>query len=320
MRITIVPVWDAALDLGKALPVDLGHGFRVEDMSGVLGSTDLSVLSRYAAPEQQRRITEAGICFTHEYVDRADHGPESAHSLRLCTFVLGHLRFLVPNRSTANLMVQGTLDAGRLDVFRFSHETGSLILEDAELSCSDITESHLDTLKSWMPWIVRFETEWRELFPLFISLHFSEKAYAEEDHRIRNLLRVMALEALFATESAFGKKALLPRVPVFVGNETNLFDQYRSDWRGSLGVFQLGNVIADVCDLRNKIAHGDAIPKSWLEADFRDGLNYKLCYADALREAATSMLSLSWKKIISEGLQDTFAQKAKMEAYFKAKP
>jgi hypothetical protein len=318
VRITIVPVWDAALDLRKALPFDLGHGFGVKDMSELLGSIDLTLWSHYVAPEQQKKITEAGICFTHEYVEAADDDPESVHSLRLLTFVLGHLRFLVPNRTATSLMAQGVLDAGRLDVFRFSHGPRPLILEDAE-SCSEICESHLGMLKRWMPWIIRLERNWKDLFPLFISLHFSEKAYAEEDPRIRNLLRVMALEALFASGSAFGKKALLPRLPKFLGSGMDLYAQYQSNWQGNLRPLVLAKVIGDVCDLRNKIAHGDTIPTKWLETDYRDGLNYKLCYADTLREAATSMLSLAWKKIVSEGLQDTFAEKAKMEAYFQAR-
>jgi hypothetical protein len=217
-------------------------------------------------------------------------------------------------------MVQGELDADGLHDFRFSHEHVPLVLEDAELSCSDIGLEHLNKLKLWMPWIIRFEKDWRDSFPLFISLHFSEKAYTEEDPRIRNLLRVMALEALFASGSAFGKKALVPRLPKFIGLRADLNAQYQSNWRADLGPLILSNVIQDVCTLRNKIAHGDTIPEAWLEMKCRKGVNYVLCYADALREAATSMLSLSWKKILSDGLQDIFADKMKMEAYFKRKP
>jgi len=318
MLITIVPLWDAAWDLRKDLPCDLGHGFSVRDMSTLLKSTDLSLWNRYVAEEQQRKITEAGICMAHEYAAESRHDPESEHSLRLLRFVLAHLRFIVPNRTAADLMIQGREEQGGLRDFRFGYEQRDLILEDAELSASEIEVSDLAELREIMPWIVRFEESWRDFFPLFISLHFSEKAYAEEDPRIRNLLRVMALEALFASGAAFGKQALVPRLPKFIGSATNLNAQYRSDWRGDLARLTVASVIEDVCNLRNRIAHGDSIPKAWLQADYRRGINYGLCYADALREAATSMLSLSWKKILKDGLQETFADKSKMETYFSS--
>ena len=44
--------------------------------------------------------------------------------------------------------------------------------------------------------------------------------------------------------------------------------------------------------------------------------NVRLHYADELREAATSIVALAWNKIIDENLQETFADKSKMEAYF----
>lgn len=320
MLTTIVPLWDGAWDLRKDLPCDLGHGFSVRDMSAVLKSTDLSLWNRFVAEEQQRKITQAGICITHEYAAESRHGPEFKHSLRLLRFMLAHLRFIVPNRTTADLMIQGKEEQGGLRDLRFGYEQHDLILEDAELSASEIEASDLAELREIMPWIVRFEESWRDLFPLFISLHFSEKAYAEEDPRIRNLLRVMALEALVASGTAFGKQALVPRLPKFIGSDTDLYAQYRRDWRRDLGQLTVASAIEDVCTLRNRIAHGDSIPARWLQTDHRAGINYSLCYADALREAATSMLSLSWKKMLKDGLQDTFADKTKMESYFRSLP
>jgi hypothetical protein len=73
MLMTVVPLWDVAWDLRKDLPFDLGHGFTVKDMSAILKSTDLSLWTRYVAEEQQRKITEAGICVIHEYDARSRH-------------------------------------------------------------------------------------------------------------------------------------------------------------------------------------------------------------------------------------------------------
>jgi hypothetical protein len=82
MLTTIVPLWDAGSDLHLALPYDLDYGFQIRNMSRVLGAVDLSLWSRYVAPEQQKKITDAGICLTHEYVgakpSRSRVGPLSS--------------------------------------------------------------------------------------------------------------------------------------------------------------------------------------------------------------------------------------------------
>lgn len=188
----IVPLWDAHWEIRKDLPFDLGHGFCVQDMSPVLGSTDLSLWNRYVAEEQQKRITGAGVCITHSFAAADRHAPESERSLRLLRFLLAHLRLIVPNRTTADLWIQGTHENGRLRDFRFGSEDHDLMLENAELSVSDIDARDLGELKKILPWVIRFEADAQVLAPLFIALHFSEKAYAEEDARIRTLLRVMS--------------------------------------------------------------------------------------------------------------------------------
>jgi len=48
----------------------------------------------------------------------------------------------------------------------------------------------------------------------------------------------------------------------------------------------------------------------------RTGNTYKLTHEDVLREAATGLASLSWQRILNEQLQETFADKAKMHAFF----
>jgi hypothetical protein len=83
-------------------------------------------------------------------------------------------------------MIQGVHEKTRLSDFRFGQEQQDLILEDCELSVSEIGADHLTELKKMSHWIVRFAKNARQLAPLFIALHFSEKAYAEEDPRIRS--------------------------------------------------------------------------------------------------------------------------------------
>ncbi len=45
-----------------------------------------------------------------------------------------------------------------------------------------------------------------------------------------------------------------------------------------------------------------------------------MCYGEELAEAAAALVALSWKAIIDDGLQDTFANKFKMRAYLRVPP
>jgi hypothetical protein len=80
------------------------------------------------------------------------------------------------------------------------------------------------------------------------------------------------------------------------------------------------NVLRDVCALRNKVAHGDAIPDRWLTRNCRHTIvGQQLNYCEELLEASTGMLSLAWQTIIDGRLQAHFGTKDKMEAYFNPK-
>jgi hypothetical protein len=67
---TIVPLRDTADDLDESLPFDLVYGLSVQHMGPVLKLIDLRIWNRYVAEEQQRKITEADVCITHEYLVR----------------------------------------------------------------------------------------------------------------------------------------------------------------------------------------------------------------------------------------------------------
>lgn len=319
-RISIVPLRNWHYALKASLPFNLGRGFVIQDLSQSLSQVDVAIWNQYISPEEQKQIKGETLCLEHRYQITPEIGEDEKQSERLLQYVAAHLRFLVPNKTNAEYILCVELKSGLLEPFSFTPDSYPLFLEDCEKLCSEIGVQHLEALKAEMSWIVQFRKNWREFYPLFLSLLFSEKAYREETNEVRHLLRVMALEALVSSDTVFGKNALINRLGKLIGTSTDLYAQYRTELQPSLPQLIFGNVIADVCELRNKVAHGDKLPAAWLKRDRRRGElggSYSLSYADELREAVTSMVSLAWKKIINDGLQSTFGDKAKMEAYFQ---
>lgn len=316
-RITAIPLRHADYLAKQALPFDLGYGVSVRDLSPLISQLDLSFSSRYVAPGHQQEIKQWSICLEHRYEAPPIRGKAEKDSARLLHYLIAHLRFLAPTMTAAGYALQGTIHDGKLEPIGFSPYPYPIFLEDCEVLCTEISPRHLEELKPWMPWVVEFKDRWRDFWPLYFSLDFSEKAYLEEDAHIRHLFRVMALEALVSSEEVYGKKALVPRLAKLIGEKTNVYEQYRSELQPDLPKMVVDNVIGDVCIARNKIAHGDMLPAAWLAQNRRQGIDHTLNYSDELRELTAGMVSLAWKEILNKGLQQTFADKRKMEQYLR---
>lgn len=204
---------------------------------------------------------------------------------------------------------------GRLDPFTIALRGEPVFLEDCEFHVGGIQISHLEEMHKLIPWVLRFRGHHMDYYPLYLSLRLCEKAYFEETPEVRHLLRVMALEALVSAEDEFGKTALKKRIPKLIGDPVDLYEQYEASSARRLPSMNLCDVLNDVCELRNKIAHGDRPPVQWFEANRRQGDGGRLSYVDELREAAAAIVSLAWLRILRENLMETMTDKTKMRAF-----
>jgi len=319
-RIIITPLY-GAFNLSSFLPIQLGFGFEVRDMSSDVANLDLEVWKRFVSDEERDRMKRWSVCLVNNYQETFVRGDRQKLVEALMHYVVAHLRLIVPNRTHADRFLRADVTPKGLEPLTITAHTEPLFLEECEQMCEEIGVGHLQKLKSWMPWIVRFRRRWKAFYPLFLSLHFAEMARAEDDPRVRHVLRVMALEALVSTEKRYGFNALHPQLPKLLGPQTDIYAQYKNDIQPFLPPLILLNILRDVCTLRNKVAHGDAIPDRWLARNCRHTIAFgqQLNYCEELLEASTAMLSLAWQAIIDGRLQNHFGTKDKMEAYFNSK-
>jgi hypothetical protein len=310
---------DWASNLRGSVPLQLGFGFEVRDMSADVANLDLDVWKRFVSDEERERVKGWSVCLVNSYREFI-RGDREKLVETLMHYVVAHLRIIVPNRTNADRFLRADVTAQGLEPLSISAHTESMYLEDCEQMCAELCVGHLQKLRSWMPWIVRFRRRWRTFYPLFLSLYFAEMARREDDPRVRHMLRVMALEALVSTDKTYGFNALRPKLPKLLGPQTDIYAQYRNIDQPSLPPLILSNVLRDVCALRNKVAHGDAIPDRWLTRNCRHTIDFgqQLNYCEELLEASTGMLSLAWQAIIDGRLQAHFGTKDKMEAHFNS--
>lgn len=280
-------------------------------MSADVANLDLEVWKRVVSDEERERVKGWSICLVNNYREFV-RGDRERLVETLMHYVVAHLRLIVPNRSNADRFLRANVTTQGLEPLTITSHTESLYLEDCEQMCSELKAEHLQKLKSWMPWIVGFRRRWKAFYPLFLSLYFAEMARREDDARVRHVLRVMALEALVSTDKTYGFNVLLQKLPKLLGAQTDIYSQYRNSDQPFLPPLILLSVLRDVCTLRNKVAHGDAIPDRWLARNCRHTIvGQQLNYCEELLEASTGMLSLAWQTIIDSRLQVPFGTKDK---------
>jgi hypothetical protein len=322
-KITIVPLRSAEPHLlADYEAFDLGFGVGVERSKELLASSDLWIWNHRRVQEDEAEINSWDTCLVHRFQSQPVTGEADEASTKLLAYVLAHLRIINPHCDSVddNIQLRQESAQARYSGYRCSKAASrpSRFLCDCENLISGINRDHLNKLRTFMPWIVDFAPHWNEYHPLWLSMYLLEETYKPgHDLRAIHLFRVMALEGLFCSESSFGKKVLGHRVSKLLGTGTDLYEAYRVDSWNLPRMELTADLIKDIYTLRNKIAHSDRLPEDWQKRAVRRGLNEEISYLGQLLEAATSIGRLAWLKILNEGLQSTFSDKQKMQAYLR---
>lgn len=325
-KLRIVPLSNTS-DLSKG-PIDLTTGFWIRDISGLLTTDTFHPFSARLSEEDQRDLLAWDLCLVHEFQSDLVLGSEETTSLYLMRFVVAALRWIRATQTTDTWFVQGFLTRGdsltiprystrmeTITVPQFATRPQPIFVEDFE---ARVGPADPEVFRDVAPFIPRFQKIVADMIlgkqsyvPVIIATRLAEQAYLEFDPQIRFLKRMMALEALFSTDATYGKKSLVPRVPKFIGASTPIYPRTGAP-------YTVGSTIEDILTLRNKFAHGDVVPTAFLTTAAHPDIvstNVK-SYADVLRECSALLVRDSLSKIFRAGLEETFSDKAKMEALF----
>lgn len=293
----------------------LGHRFSIRWIKGLLREDDFKVHRERLSTFELNQFLAWDPCLVHEFSSDQRLGPEHERSDLFCRLVVAAFRWLHPTETTAEWYICGSVENGAFVLDRFRRQPVEVVLEDCELRDRFVDAGKLREVGAFLTDFERIadsiEKKTYEFNPVVTAMRLTEQAYVEFDPQIRLLKRVMALEALFASNS-YGKKALLPRVPNFVGGDKPIYDVAGAP-------YTVSSVLADLCDLRNASAHGSNAPDRLLDehADHLIASDRVRSYADVLREAASVILRRAFLRIFRERLVDVFSDKRRMEDFVK---
>ena len=297
----------------------LGRDFSIRNIKGLLTSDCFNSWKRQLSKDELSEFLTWDLCLVHEFSSDLSVGPDEQRSELLTRLMVASFRWLHPTETADYWYVQGvSIDGGPLRIHQFTHRQNlHIFLEDYEARTGLATPEEFGQATAFLPYFERIvESIGEKTFafnPIVVAMRLSEQAYLDFDPKLRFLKRMMALEALFSTEETYGKRALLPHLPKFIGGHTPIYPS-------SAASYTVDGVLRDMCDLRNAFAHGDVVPIKFLGTPPQPDVlstNVK-SYADVLREASAMIVRSVFLRIFRENLTDIFADKKKMIAYLKS--
>jgi len=335
MNFTLYPIyWIADGIDGNApfdqalLPLDIAEAVRIERVSERFpnGAFDLW-RERFgtAVVEELERVRFAlvhrynpdAIVVDGEIIGEQHHNSESEKLVRM---LAACLRLIRPMRLQALLMRGSVRDAdGSFEIRGFDVPPLHLIEVPEVQKLFQLRDQDANDLKFYA---AQFLQAMRGQFWKFrMALQFHELGHFQAlDWKARFLHWCSAIESVYTSHHPDhqGKLVATSRIKSLLGENCNIYAP------GDLSEFApdpeitVGQIVGDIYDMRNFMAHGDRIPDPYFTEDLRTGIQGGVKRWEVLLEAASFIIRSSLLKILRSNLLNHFADAGPAEAYFGA--
>jgi len=153
-------------------------------------------------------------------------------------------------------------------------------------------------------------------FRMSVELHEAGH-YSHAYWKARFSLWCSAIEALFTSNTPGHKGGLVAkqRIKWFLGPGTYIYAPGDIQLKSEQSNLTVEDVIEDLYELRNSVAHGDKTPEKFFKEKRKD-LGQPVRLVEVVHEAASFIVRSSLLKILEENLLEHFASGPASDAYF----
>jgi hypothetical protein len=326
-RISLYPIYglaneadDQAFDL-RLLPFGIIDDITIENVTPLFGADTWSWIAAHLGKHDNDELRQIRHAMVHRYITQHQYQANDEHrqsSSQKLSLLAALLRIIRPMRQNA-LLVQGFLEEdGRLHVDSLQHP----------IHLSDVP--HVQRLFQLR---VQDATVLRELAPTFLqamqeefwkfrmAVEFHEAGHFQGQYwKARYSLWASALEALYTSQDRdhSGSRVATERIKWFLGDGMPIYPAGDIPILFPQSNLTVSDVINDIYDLRNTIAHGDRIADVMFRRSPRRGIHGDLNVPDVCLEAISFIVRSTLLRIMKDGLFNRFATNAASEAYFGA--
>ena len=260
------------------------------------------------------------IVHRHPVPNRDRFGPSDVadhDSGELLHKIAALMRLIRPMRQFA-LYMRGTLqEDGTIDIKHFHNPIELLDVPEVQKLFSLRTRDAL-LIRNCAPDYLRAMDG--EYWKFRMAVQFHDAGHFQYAYwKARYSLWTAALESIYTTRHRehSGSKVAKERIRWLVGAQTKLYPL--GEIPGNLGQCDLtvGDVLDDLYNIRNYIAHGDKIPASYFERKMRSGIGEQLNVPAVCTEALSFIIRTSLLRILTEGLLENFASAGTSQEFFE---
>jgi hypothetical protein len=334
MNFTLYPIsWvadaidDVPFDQGR-LPIDIAEGVRIESVREHFRERAFELWSSRVGTIVVDELERVRFALVHRYtpdpivVDGEVIGEQrrSADSQNLVRMLAACLRLIRPMRQSA-LMIHGKVrdEDGSFDVGGFDVPPSHLIEVPEVQKLFKLRNQDADDLQILARQFLKGMRG--AVWKFRMAVQFHELGHFQViDWKARFLQWCSAIESIYTTHHPEhqGKLLATSRIKWFLGQNTNIYAPGDLiDLIQDPGI-TVGQIVDDLYDMRNFMAHGDRIPDPYFRDELRTGLNGGVKRGEVLLEAASFIVRTSLLKILRDNLLNHFTDAGPAEAYFGA--
>jgi len=331
MNFTLYPITWLATNLDEEpfdmnrLPFDLADGVRIERVAERFPEGSFKLWKERIGGLAIEALTGIRFALVHRYDPRqtiigSEVYDPRVSSERLVRLVAACLQLIRPMRERAYLVHGSVQDAdGSFSVRGFDAPSLELMEVPEVQKLFKLRTQDAEDLKSYVPEFLRAMRG--DFWKFKTAVQFYSRGHFQSlDWTARYLLWCSAIESIYTSHEWEHQGALVAtsRIKWFLGANTSIYAPGDlSDLLHDPGI-TIGQIVADLYELRNFIAHGDRIPNHYFTDRLREGFEDSVSRAEVLVEAASFIVRTSLIKILRDGLLSHFADAAPAEVYFRA--
>jgi hypothetical protein len=307
---------DEPFDESK-LPAAIIPTVRIENVSSMFTPDAFRVFEERLSPDDLKSLKAVKFAIVHRFQTTSYHDKEtqSLETGQIVYNVAACLRLIRPMRQFA-MRVHGTLNNdGTLDVGGFDHPVHLMevpaIQKDFRLRNRDIEELQKVAAKYESALTGEY---WKFRMPL--NLHDAAH-FIDDQWKARMSLMCSAIEAIYTSQTHdrehSGSKVAKARIKWFLGENTSIYapGDVPSFYLSGAKQPTIADVLDDLYEVRNCIAHGDRVPDKHFNQNGSVGIS-------VLEEAASYIVRASLIKMLKEDLLVHFKGGPESQAYFSS--
>ena len=307
---------EEAFDLGL-LPMDIGSGIRLQNVRGLLGKDAFSTWSNLLSQSEAKKLSSVQYALVRQL---SSHDSNEIRSFRdqvvePVEVAMACLRLIRPMREHLGIM-RGCIRAdGTYDIQSFSTPYNVFDVPESE-QLSTLRTTDAVRLRQLFPKLL-LATD-RKLSKITMAVEFFQAGFFETNYwKSRFALRCSAIEAIFNSRKHKKSGITKKRIKSLLGTDTPLYE------KGDIPSYlpqpdniTVGNVLEELYEARNCIAHGDRIPDRFFQEVWRRGVQRPLVIMAVLDEAASIIARKSILTILERDLEEHFKDSDSADAYF----